>query len=240
MKTSMADNVGKVVVPGEILTDLHGADLPSKVVLGPGIRQDSDSVIISKPGVLKFKEPNIYWVDSFQKRYVPQKGDSVIGIVTAKAGDVFRVDVGANELATLSYLAFESATKRNRPDVKVGDIVYCKFLVANKDMEPELVCIDSHGKSAGLGVIGRDGGMLVQVPLNLIRKVLSQDCVLFKSLGKSLQYEVAVGMNGRIWIKCHTVMETIAVTNAISASQHMTNQQIQEMCRHLADSLAGF
>ena len=36
-----------------------------------------------------------------------------------KAGDVFRVDVGANELATLSYLAFESATKRNRPDVKV-------------------------------------------------------------------------------------------------------------------------
>lgn len=29
------------------------------------------------------------------------------------------MDVGANELATLSYLAFESATKRNRPDVKV-------------------------------------------------------------------------------------------------------------------------
>ena len=52
-------------------------------------------------------------------QYVAQKGDTVIGIVTAKAGDVFRVDVGANELATLSYLAFESATKRNRPDVKV-------------------------------------------------------------------------------------------------------------------------
>lgn len=53
---------------------------------------------------------------------------------------------------------------------QVGDIVYCKFLVANKDMEPELVCIDGSGKSAGLGVIGRDGGMLLQVPINLVQK----------------------------------------------------------------------
>lgn len=52
-------------------------------------------------------------------QYIPQRGDSVIGIITTKAGDVFRVDVGASELATLPYLAFEGATKRNRPDVKV-------------------------------------------------------------------------------------------------------------------------
>lgn len=37
-------------------------------------------------------------------------------------------------------------------------------------MEPELVCIDGSGKSAGLGVIGRDGGMLLQVPINLVQK----------------------------------------------------------------------
>ncbi|XP_022313052.2 exosome complex component RRP40-like [Crassostrea virginica] len=236
----MVDKVGKVVVPGEVLSDLLGSDSSLKIVLGPGIRQDVDSVIVSKPGVLKFKEPNIYWIDSFQKRYVAQKGDTVIGIVTAKAGDVFRVDVGANELATLSYLAFESATKRNRPDVKAGDLVYCKFLVANKDMEPELVCIDGSGKSGGLGVIGRDGGMLIQVPINSIQKLLSPECVLFKTLGKSLKYEVAVGMNGRIWIQCRTVIETIAVANAISASQHMTNEDIQNMCKQMTDSLAGF
>ena len=37
-------------------------------------------------------------------------------------------------------------------------------------MEPELVCIDGSGKSGGLGVIGRDGGMLIQVPINSIQK----------------------------------------------------------------------
>lgn len=89
-----------------------------------------------------------YWVDSQQKRvgarrgaggsrapscrrspdplvrppplqYVPVKGDHVIGIVTAKAGDVFKLDVGGSEQASLSYLAFEGATKRNRPNAQV-------------------------------------------------------------------------------------------------------------------------
>lgn len=39
-----------------------------------------------------------------------------------------------------------------------------------KDMEPELVCMDSTGRSAGMGVIGRDGGFLHCCSLNLIRK----------------------------------------------------------------------
>ena len=52
-------------------------------------------------------------------QYVPVRGEFIIGVVTNKAGDIFRVDIGANEIASLSYLSFEGATKRNRPDVKV-------------------------------------------------------------------------------------------------------------------------
>lgn len=53
-------------------------------------------------------------------QYVPVKGDSVIGVVTARSGDVFKVDCGGSEQASLSYLAFEGATKRNRPNVQVS------------------------------------------------------------------------------------------------------------------------
>lgn len=53
-------------------------------------------------------------------QYVPAKGESIIGIVTAKSGDIFKVDVGGSEQASLSYLAFEGATKRNRPNVQVS------------------------------------------------------------------------------------------------------------------------
>lgn len=53
--------------------------------------------------------------------------------------------------------------------VQVGDIVYGKLLVANKFMEPELVCIDGHGKSNGMGVI-RDGGNLIHLNLRWARR----------------------------------------------------------------------
>ena len=56
---------------------------------------------------------------SCTSQYVPARGENVIGIVTSKAGDAFRVDIGTSEPASLSYLGFEGATKRNRPDVKV-------------------------------------------------------------------------------------------------------------------------
>ena len=39
--------------------------------------------------------------------------------MTVKSGDVFKVDFGGSEQASLSYLAFEGATKRNRPNVQV-------------------------------------------------------------------------------------------------------------------------
>ncbi|XP_072815870.1 exosome complex component RRP40 isoform X2 [Vicugna pacos] len=102
-----------------------GARSRVRVVCGPGLRRCGDRLLVTKCGRLRHKEPGgggggggVYWVDSQQKRYVPVKGDHVIGIVTAKSGDIFKVDVGGSEPASLSYLAFEGATKRNRPNVQ--------------------------------------------------------------------------------------------------------------------------
>jgi hypothetical protein len=37
-----------------------------------------------------------------------------------------------SEPASLSYLAFEGATKKNKPVVNPGDVVYAKLLVASR------------------------------------------------------------------------------------------------------------
>ena len=55
----------KIEVPESILEE-HG-----KVVLGPGIRRKANSLIASKAGVLRFKEPNVWWIDNCQKRVSP-------------------------------------------------------------------------------------------------------------------------------------------------------------------------
>ncbi|XP_006011633.1 exosome complex component RRP40 [Latimeria chalumnae] len=219
--------VGGVVLPGDLLC-LRPPDAESGgeklMICGPGLRREGDEVLVCKCGILRHKEPNVYWVDSQQKRYVAAKGEYVIGIVTAKAGDIFKVDVGGSEQASLSYLAFEGATKRNRPNVQTGDLVYAQFIVANKDIEPELACIDSCGRANGMGVIGQDG-LLFKVSLGLVRKLLSPESEIIKDLGKVYPFELVVGLNGRIWVKAKTIHQTLIVANILEACEHLTSEQ---------------
>lgn len=170
------------------------------------------------------------------RRYIPSRGENVVGIVTQKSGDIYKVDVGASEQATLSYLAFEGATKKNRPDLQVGDVVYAKMLVASKDMEPELVCVDSQGKENELGVLSSDG-MVFTCSLSLVRKLLNPECPLFRILGRNQAYELAAGMNGRIWIKARSVQETIAAANAILAAEYTVASEMQKLCARIEKTL---
>ncbi|KAL1374087.1 hypothetical protein pipiens_005013 [Culex pipiens pipiens] len=219
----MLAEVNGTVLPGfHVQEAIELAKNNKKVVLGPGLRQDRDDlVLVCKSGVLRKKPPNTFWVDCHQKRYVPNRGEIVIGIVTQKAGDIFRVDIGASEPASLSYMAFEGATKKNRPDVNVGEVICARLLIANKDLEPELICVDSHGKKGKLGAL--------------------QDGFVFNcSINLELAFEMAAGMNGRIWVKGKTVKETIAVGNAILAVEFKSNEELRELCDDIGAYVAGF
>ncbi|XP_014681398.1 PREDICTED: exosome complex component RRP40-like [Priapulus caudatus] len=235
----MEDSIGKVVIPGDILQNLDEKKGKIKVTVGPGLIRDGSHIAVTKSGILRHREPSVFWVDCHQKRYVPARGDNVIGIVTAKQGDVFKVDIGSSEPASLSFMAFEAATKRNRPNLNVGDCVNAKLLVANKDCEPELVCIDSYGRSSGLGILPNEG-FLLQCSIGLVRQLLRNKFNVLTFLGKAIQYEVAIGMNGRIWLHCHTVRETIAISNAICRSELMSDEEVQIMSKKVVDSLQGF
>ncbi|XP_053695858.1 exosome complex component RRP40 [Sabethes cyaneus] len=232
--------VDQPVLPGfRVEEAIEIAQSNKKVVLGPGLQQDSnDLVVVCKSGVLRKKAPNTFWVDCYQKRYVPSRGEIVIGIVSQKAGDIFRVDIGASEPASLSYMAFEGATKKNRPDVNVGDAICARLLIANRDLEPELICVDSHGKKGKLGVLNE--GFVFSCSINLVRKILNPICPFLDLLAKEMAFEMAAGMNGRIWIKGKTVKETIAVGNAILAVEYKSNEELKELCDDIANYVAGF
>ena len=59
-------------------------------------------------------------------------------------------------------------------------------------------------------------------------------------LGNNIPFEVAVGMNGRIWIRGKTVRDTICLANAIAVAEFMTNDEIKRMVGKLVDAMAGF
>ncbi|XP_052897381.1 exosome complex component RRP40 [Anopheles moucheti] len=233
------ENINRTVLAGDIIAEpMEMIKNNKKVILGPGLRMERDTVRASKCGQLKMKASNTFWIDAYQRRYVPTRGELVIGVVMAKAGDIFRVDIGSCETASLSYMAFEGATKKNRPDVNVGDIVYARLLIAHTDVEPELVCVDSHGKKGKLGVLHE--GFMICCSLNLIRKILNPKCTFLTLLAKELPFEIAAGMNGRIWIRGRTIKETIGVGNAILALEYLPNDRVQELCDVIGAYVSGF
>jgi exosome complex component RRP40 len=50
---------------------------------------------------------------------VPAPQEPVVGIVSARQGEGWRVDIGSAHQASLDGLAFEGASRRNRPNLKV-------------------------------------------------------------------------------------------------------------------------
>jgi exosome complex RNA-binding protein Rrp4 len=136
----MADAFQRVVVlPGEnvnariaaVATDVKvGRGLDNRVVAGgTGAAAAGTNVTATKAGVFRFQAKNRFWVDSDQKRYVPVMDDVVIGVVASRHAENYKVDVGASSLVQLDALAFDGASKRNKPNLQVGDIVYARVIL---------------------------------------------------------------------------------------------------------------
>jgi len=73
--------VGDVVMPGDSLSNIAPGKKEKRnekeiVILGPGLRREGDAVLVCKAGVLRKREPAVYYVDSYQKRY--RKTDTLI------------------------------------------------------------------------------------------------------------------------------------------------------------------
>lgn len=116
--------------------------------------------------------------------------------------------------------------------MEIGDLLYCRVLTGNKDMEPELVCIDSTGKANGLGVL-KDGFMF-KVNLDLARKLLSGSNQFLRLLSKNIPpFEITIGMNGRIWIKTNTCKQTIFLVDAINQYVNLSDDDIESFIKNL-------
>lgn len=221
----------RVVFPGDVVREIKS--VKGLTILGPGLKRNEserDTLRVTRAGKLQFKPPNIYWVNHDQKRYIPKRGDLVVGVIVKKSGDSLKVDISSSEQASLSMLAFEGATKKQKPDVQLGDVIYGRLLNAHKEMEPELVCVDSYFKAGKLGPLSNDG-FIISTSLSLVERLLDADCPILDALGKVFPYEIAIGMNGRIWINARTSKDILTVIRCFEAAEVHDDQVIVELCK---------
>lgn len=218
-----------ICLPGKLVYDFD--DLGEDAVkFGPGLMQNKNRVIAVKGGELMHnKLRNIYWINSDQKRYVPSVGERVIGIVVQKMSDTFKVDIGAAHYAFLSQMAFENSSKRNKTNLNVGDVVYAKVTVASKDMDPEIECYNNQTlKSEGLGEL--KGGFLIHCSLGVCRTLITANNPISAILESNFEYEIAHGLNGRIWIKTKLIQHTILIKDLIL--NIISPEQLKEKLRY--------
>ncbi|KAJ2538408.1 exosome non-catalytic core subunit rrp40 [Coemansia sp. RSA 1933] len=233
----------KVVIPGDVIdTSPPGSDENNEsgnensvLRLGPGLAQIGEQVSAVAAGALHSStDSNQWWVVGNRRRYVPSEGEPVVGIVVARHGEGYRVDIGSAHDALLPLLAFEGATRRNKPNLEIGTVVYGRVVVANSVMDPEIECYNSHtGKSEGYGELS--GGFLFKCSLGLARRLMDSKAPVLQALGSEIPFETAIGLNGRVWINSETPATSVLVVNAIKNSEFLTVMQCKQMVKELLE-----
>lgn len=134
-----------VVLPGDVLDTSHiNVSSTEKVKLGQGLRVIQDAAIVTVPGLLQFRKPSTFWVENSRKRYFPRVGDQVVGIVEDRGGDFYMINIFCGMNCILNRLAFDGATKRNRPELKRGEAVYARVIsTGGLEGDVELACTSS-------------------------------------------------------------------------------------------------
>lgn len=224
------------VIPGmdvtaAVMQKLNG---PGKCIeVGNGLRLQRGKRILSTcAGTLLHRAPSHFYVyEKNRKQYYPANGDQVVGIIEERGGDFYRVNIFHGIPAIMSRLAFDGATKRNRPELRKGDVIYCRVICAQPDMDVELTCASSAGGSkkdwsSGEALYQNLGeGLLCHTSISFAENLLQPECPFLHRLGAKLSYEMAIGVNGAIWINAKSVAEIIMVKNIVENCQALDTDE---------------
>ena len=153
--------------------------------------------------------------------------------------DAYRVNIFGTGLATLPSLAFEGATKRNKPHLRRGALVYCRVVEVSGVQDPVLSCIprDSIGRKdwmTGECTFGElKEGLMVRCGTAHCAALLAPDCQVLLHLARSVPFEIAIGANGAVWVRAGSQRETVLVACAVRSAEQLTDGQAAAMVDNL-------
>lgn len=124
----------------------------------------------------------------------------------------------------------------NYNNKQIGDLLYCRVSMANKDMEAELECMNpTTGKADGFGEL--KGGFVIKISLGLARRLLDPKNLVLRLLGQHIPFEMAVGTNGKVWVNSANAQHTILICNAIRNSEYLNSAECSAMVKSLVEKM---
>lgn len=135
----------------------------------------------------------------------------MIGTIKMKSADYYIVDIGSALDATLGALEFDGATKKNKPNIAQGSLIYCRVTECSKYLGVKLSCFNKGFNTKNdLGEL--KGGMKVEAPRYKHHLVEGK----LELIAKYLKFEICFGKNGFIWIKTQSLESMIALYNVVN------------------------
>ena len=197
-----------LVIPGQILAD-------DEYYSGRGTFKENGKVCSSLIGLVSLRNKKIR-VIPLKSKYVPKKGDVVIGKINDVRFSMWDVDINSPYSGILpAFEVFGREKKELNKVYDVGDVLFLR-----------VVDVDEI-KKAKLGLKGRGmgkfkGGIIVDIAPTKVPRLIGKKGSMINMIKDKTKCKIVVGQNGLVWVKGDGDMEQLTknVIHLIEAEAH--------------------
>ena len=197
-----------LVIPGQILAD-------DEYYSGRGTFKENGKVCSSLIGLVSLRNKKIR-VIPLKSKYVPKKGDVVIGKINDVRFSMWDVDINSPYSGILpAFEVFGREKKELNKVYDVGDVLFLR-----------VVDVDEI-KKAKLGLKGRGmgkfkGGIIVDIAPTKVPRLIGKKGSMINMIKDKTNCKIVVGQNGLVWVKGDEDMEQLTknIIHLIEAEAH--------------------
>lgn len=73
-------------------------------------------------------------------------------------------------------------------------------------------------------------GFIIHTNPSVAHDLLKPENPLLRTLGRKFAYEIAIGLNGKIWIRARKTSDVLNVIKAIECCGRMSENEVLELC----------
>lgn len=161
-------------------------------------------------------------IKTIGKFYTPKVDDFVIGTIIQKNPEFYKVDIGTYTNALLNTKDFEGASKKTKPNLNLGDLVFARVLKVNKFDAPILSCIsqyDVKNWASGESFFGQlKKGNLFNIPMQHVFSLINSENYALTRLNDIISFEIVIGHNGKMWINSENFNDIFVINKLIVKS----------------------
>lgn len=198
----------KLVVPGEILAE-------EDYYPGRGTFKEGDKICSSLMGLVSLRNNRIS-VIPLKSKYIPKKGDVVIGEIDDIRFSMWGVDINSPYSGILPASEVFGREKKELSRVfKIGDVLFLRVVDVDEVKKVKLGL-----KGRGMGKFKR--GILVNITPTKVPRLIGKKGSMINMIKDKTRCKIVVGQNGLVWVKGDEDMEQITknIINLIEAEAH--------------------